>query len=300
MSELTPLRSADLPDRLSLLGFRSDDAQDVMRHAEEVLRQPRSAELVDGAARALRERLGQFLEHTGPWPDPFAGLDGVLGTLALITASAAVQRWHADRGVNEEVSAATLSDLGRQLALHRRVRGHFGLDSPHRLLPTWQGSMYHLGRLQLGLVRMRAGGRRAAALPPELRDQQWLLVVQIPQTGPLRDRTVEESLLAARPFFDKHFPGAEPRYATCTSWLLDPYLVRIVPPESHVARFQRRFTQFGPVSDADADAVYFTFGRYGLDDLDSLPRDTPFRRAVLDRIAAGEHWHLVQGFVELP
>lgn len=271
-----------------------------MRHAADLLHQPRSAELVADAVRTLRARLGQFLEHAGPWPDPFAALDGALGTLALVAASAVVQQWHAERGVDEEVSTATLADLGRQVALHRQARGHFGLDSPHRLLPAWQGSAYRLGRLQLGLVRMRAGGRRAAALPAELRDQRWLLVIQIPQTGPLRDRAVEESLLAAKPFFDKHFPGTDPRYATCTSWLLDPHLARVVPAESHVARFQRRFTRFGPSSDADSDAVYFTFGRYGVHDLDSLPRDTPFRRAVLDRISCGEHWQLVQGFVELP
>ncbi|GAB2696298.1 acyltransferase domain-containing protein [Thalassiella azotivora] len=312
----------DLPERLAVLGFTEADAADAVAAARRALGDPEAVATLTSVVGRLQERIGAFLDDgAGRWAAPFDHADpdesdadgadsdgttpdaaaqrGVLALLALVATADDVRDWHRTCGIDASATHDTLADLGRHVAQHRRVFGRLGLEAPHRLLPHWQGSLHQLGRLQLDLQRVRTGGRRGASLPEPLRSQPWLLSVHIPDTGPLRSRDVDASLARAVPFFTTHL-GAETAYARCTSWLLDPHLATVLPPESHVVRFQRRFTPFGEPSVGDDDAVYFTFGRRGLSDLRDLPRDTVLRRAVLDRIEAGDHWYLVQGWTALP
>ena len=64
-----------------------------------------------------------------------------------------------------------------------------------------------------------------------------------------------------------------------------------------MALFQRRWTLAGEPGDGDEDAVFFTFARRPPVDLASLPRDTTLQRAILDRLADGEHWYVRNGVI---
>jgi hypothetical protein len=64
-----------------------------------------------------------------------------------------------------------------------------------------------------------------------------------------------------------------------------------------MALFQRRWTLVGEPGNGDEDAVFFTFARRPPVDLASLPRDTTLQRAILDRLADGDHWHVRNGLI---
>jgi hypothetical protein len=66
-------------------------------------------------------------------------------------------------------------------------------------------------------------------------------------------------------------------------------------PGSNIAAFQQRWALDERVAEGDADALFFTFARRSPVDTATLPRDTSLQRAVLDRLAAGEHWPLRRG-----
>jgi len=320
MDELVALRGNRLPDRLRYLGFQPDDVTHFVRSARLALGEGELVSALRAAVRDLESAIGGHLDDTSRRRDDvFAGLleidraregfgPGTLAGLALVGASDSVQAWHAEHGVDDRVSRSTLADLGRRVSQHRQSFGQSGLEDASALLAHWQGSLYELGRLQFELARAPSGSRRRAALPEPLREQRWLLRIRIPQSGPLSGKAIDDSLAYARPFFAKHFSdrleGDEPRYALCTSWLLDPHFAEVLPENSHVVRFQQRFTAFGTPSAANEDAVYFTFGRRGRSgrrpELDELPRDTVVQRVVLDRIRAGGTWQLVHGWLELP
>ena len=84
----------------------------------------------------------------------------------------------------------------------------------------------------------------------------------------------------------------------CSSWLLDPSLADVLPADSNLVRFQRRWNLYGEGRENDDEVVFFVFRRRGGDQA-GLPRDTTLQRAVLDRIDAGGHWHSWSGTLPL-
>ena len=73
-----------------------------------------------------------------------------------LAALADVRRFHARRGIPDEVSWATLSDLGRNLKRDRLLLGDGGLRTSGWLTLHFRGSIYQLGRLQFTRVNGRA------------------------------------------------------------------------------------------------------------------------------------------------
>jgi hypothetical protein len=140
---------------------------------------------------------------------------------------------------------------------------------------------------------MRSSGGTSPA--PE---GEWIVGVHIPEDGGLSPVAVDESLVLARGFLDRHFPDKPVRLATCDSWMLDPYLAERLP-DSNIAAFARRFT-VSRCSPAASDAVYFTFRTRDMADLAQLPRDTSLQRVVLERIDDGGTWQLGHGHLKLP
>jgi hypothetical protein len=204
-----------------------------------------------------------------------------------------VLRWHAARGVPEEISRDTLADFGRNLAINRRVHGRFGMDTWPWLAHHFAGRLFQLGRLQYLI-------HRTDEPVPGLRAGEWILGIHIPESGSLAQGALEESLAMARPFFARCFPDRPVRLANCASWLLDPYLRGHMEPASNIVRFARLFTSYGLPTDAPTDAVYFTFRTRRMDGLKELPRKTSLQRTVLERIDDGGTWQLGHGYLPLP
>ena len=225
---------------------------------------------------------GVIVSRTGTFPPGpvTAQVPGSVWVAAYVTAGPAVADWMSGRGIPTPVIAATLSDIGRHLRLHRRHTGRIGLDAPDWPSVVLSGSMYELGRLQFDLKR---------------EPDSWVLDVHIPDSGPLTPAAVGASFDSAVTFFARHFPDQPIRTAVCESWLLDPYLAEHLPPTSNIVSFARLFTPVGEPRHDEMDAVYFTFGQRSLDNLDRLPRDSSLQRLVLDRLAAGGQWSVVKG-----
>jgi hypothetical protein len=236
----------------------------------------------------LRDQLGAFPNGPPEWEsEPQAALE------AFLRFAPEIARWHRGRGIDAATSRATLADVGRRLTLHRRTHGRFGI-SPWSWI-TWHlsGGLYQLGRLQQGVHRQ--GHRLGEVAPGEV-----VISLHVPATGRLQPDDVTASLARGPAFFRRHFGEFPvPRYATCTSWLLDPYLLEQLPPTSNIASFAGRFTTPGEPVDAPDEALYFVFGTRDLSKVDQLPRDTSLQRLILDRIATGGTWQLATGYLRI-
>lgn len=266
-----------------LLGFTDADREDT----EKLDVDP--AAVADFAAR-LRRVLGTFpAEDALQAPD-----DPRVSIAAFLTTLPDVRRYHRERGISDEVSWDTLADLGRQVALHRRTHGEYGLETHWWMTIHWVGAIYALGRLQFLLHQVPESHPVPGVEPGE-----WVVGVHIPESGPLTDELVDASFDQARKFFPRHFPEYPVRTATLGSWLLDPYLLDHLPQDSNTVRFGRRFTSYGEPYDSQESAVYFTFRSRDLDNLDMLPRDTSLQRLVLERIEAGGTWRTAFGYLQL-
>ena len=204
-----------------------------------------------------------------------------------------IRTWHGEKDIPDAVTRDTLADFGRNLAIHRRVHGRFGMDTWKWLTHHFAGRLFALGRLQY-LIHQPTGQL------PGVSDGEWILGIHIPEDGGLGTVPVAESLAAARPFFARYFPAQPVRTANCESWLLDPYLSKHIDLWSNISRFAALFTPYGTPRDQPTDAVYFTFRTRSMDSLPELPRTTALQQVVLDRIDAGGTWQLGYGCLALP
>lgn len=276
---------ADAPAILDRLGVPPDDAAEIMAgwpDADSPLWTPELRWLLDRSTALVRADLGGY-----DWLPPGPALPRDRGPawrhlyvyvyLALIGV---VLEYHRDHGIPATVSWTILADLGRNLAIDRRMNGEGWPIMQAWLTLHVRGALYELGRLQYH----RSGGTG--------------LGLHIPESGPLTPQAVSASLDEARAFFPRHFPDEHYTEFTCGSWLLDPQLREYLPEESNIIQFQKRF-ELEPYEepeglDADVEVLRFVFRTLSTP-LDALPRRTVLERAVVDHLKAGRHWYWRRG-----
>jgi hypothetical protein len=287
--ELTARLSAAAEDiALATLGFRDDDRGDAQRAIEAALAEPERLAELQRMVDRLRAGIGAIgSDGPNPLDDSAARSDwrgvGVLALLALLAVADDVRAFHRSRGIPAEISDRSLADLGQQAWVNRRTLGAFGLHTYLWMPVAFGGNLFWLGRLQFNLVR---------------RGTAWAISTHIPEDGPLTPESVDDAFRRSVAFFAEHFPDYPTTSLHCSSWLLDPQLAEVLAPDSNMVRFQRRWTLEGEGTDADEDAVFFTFRRRALADRADLPRDTTLQRAILDRLDAGGHWRSWNGTID--
>lgn len=275
---------ADAPAILDRLAVRPDDAAEIMAgwpDADSPLWTPELRWLLDRSIALVRADLGGY-----GWLSPGPELPRERGpawrhlyVYAYLALADVVTEYHRDHGIPEAVSWATLADLGRNLAVDRRMRGEGWPVMQSWLTLHARGGLYELGRLQHQRGDTTIG-------------------LHIPDSGPMTPAAVDASLDQARAFFPRHFPGERHTAFTCGSWLLDPQLGEYLPEDSNIIRFQRRF-ELEPYEepegiDCDVEVLRFVF-RTLTTPLDRLPRRTVLQCAILDHLEAGGHWYWRRG-----
>ena len=106
-----------------------------------------------------------------------------------------------------------------------------------------------------------------------------------------------ESYRRALDFFPRHYPNLNLAAFTCSSWLLDPGLAKILPPESNIVRFQSPFHLL-PVLGNENQCYGIVFGDANAD-ISTSPRDTLLRRAIIDHVSAGNRMRSTAGFMTM-
>jgi GNAT-like C-terminal domain/N-acyltransferase N-terminal domain len=223
-----------------------------------------------------------------------------LGTLPV------TQQWQRRHGIPAEEASAVFADLGRHMAIYRRVHGETGVDEPWWLLIHLRALIYEFGRLQYNLLTIGAGwlspqcwyDAQADRLGTGFRPGDDGLGIHIPEDGPLTPQNCAESVAAARAFFDRRFPSATRRLAICESWLLDDQLTEYLSADTNIIRFQRQFTLVPGWRPGDKAVAQFVFRRT-VDNLAGVPQRTTLQRAILSHLRAGRHWRVRCGWLKL-
>lgn len=301
--------TADLRRLLERLGFASSDADEVLAHRPDPERDPELWWLLARSRQDLVNGMGDV--SAGSWGGPHLPARlGAAGRLfyvhLLLAAIDEVLAYHKRLGIEPDISWATLADLGRQVAIHRRINGTAGLDVQFWFSLHFRGLIYDFGRLQFNRAMAQNGTNRPYA------EGEPLLGTHIPETGPLRPGDCDEAFARARDFYARHFPETPYRYATCASWLLDDQLAEYLPAESNIVAFQRRFQLYDEATPLPMDAERTANGWAGGDpDVlqfvlrmkdprpEDLPQETTLQRAIVAHREAGRHWRVRRGWLEL-
>lgn len=211
-----------------------------------------------------------------------------------------VREYHRSIGIPEEISQATLADLGRNVRVHRKREGVGGLGVMWWLMLHFRGVIYQLGRLQFEL--QYAGDEVAASMRQHGVDATKstnVLSIHIPDfMGPMDHDACTDSFRQAIDFFPGHFPAWPVQYGVCHSWLLDPQLREILKPESNIIRFQERFTLADGEHNSSDTVMQFVFGRH-VRDIDTIHPNTSLERGVINHLRDGKDWLSRAGWLNL-
>lgn len=274
---MTPRGPAD-DDPWALLGLEGHPAS-------------RTPPAPDAVAAGLRALEAPEVPGADDGADPAGGAPTTTGltTAGLTTAGLlpalgalvpAVLARHRRLGLPDDVSRATLADVGRKVGTYGE-----GIDAEW-LLALLRADVVAVGRLQVERVAS-AHGR----------------ALHVPEGDPLDVRAVHDSVVRADALL-----GAAP--ITCTSWLLDPWLGRVLPPGSGIVAFASLFRlEAAPAPDpggaptsSDREVARFVLRRPleellepgGAPPVD-VERWTSLQRLVLERLRSGEHWREPRG-----
>lgn len=260
------------------------------------------------ALRLARHAQWRILERYDPndllpaWPELARSDDqGVRLLWAYVALSLvdACESLHRAWGVPEDVSVATLADIGRQTSFHHEVYGRWGNAELSFLAHHLSGHLFQLGRLQFQMRPWFLGSH------DELDNGDPVLDVHVPETGPLVPEDCDESFRRASAFFARHVAAHQARHVMCISWLLDPQLREHLPPSSNIVRFQSRFEPLDLRLPVRSAIFKFVFHDADVEledrtiDVAALARLSPSSRlehAVVDHVSAGGEWWMTAGY----
>lgn len=204
-----------------------------------------------------------------------------------------VRRYHADRGVPDDISWDSLSALGDEMTSSRLVTGISGLDATWGLPLVFRGASYRLGRLTFE----RGQPMPAPSEHPLLGPDESSLGTHVPARGGRLDPgACDDSFAQAHEFFPRRFPEQVVAF-DCHSWLMDDQLAVYLPETSNIIQFQRRFRLFTDCEPADwAPLEHLFHRRYEGSQvptalLDELPQETTLQRAIITHLRSGGHWY---------
>ncbi len=286
---------ADLADRCRDFGFPERATELLVAHRE-TWDHPAVQRLAAHYQWLVAERYhpSTYLHLGFPAPPPQCRLFYAYALLGLAGRVGAEQ---AAVGIDAAVTVATFWDIGQQVMLHDRIHGEADLRKGWWLCHHLAGWLFRIGRLQFH--RRFADDHHGPAAAGRA-----FLDVHIPEDGPLTRAGCDASFARATRFMAEHFPDDDARWFGCSSWLLDPVLAEILPEDSNIVDFQRRF-QITHIEEGWPSGVFeFVFDRPDLDgaappDLHTLAPVTTLQRAIVDHYRAGGRIRPVTGVIEI-
>lgn len=187
-----------------------------------------------------------------------------------------------------------LSEAGVRYRADGLVDGTNDLCDPQ----AWTASLVREDNHVTGHPIDPAGFARRKPVTLDLADWEEVLYKGVPVLGvhipggeKLDHARAGGSFRQAIAFFAEYLPDRPFRAFHCVSWLLDPTLQEILPPEANLVRFQREFYLYPQRSD-DQWTLRSVFGEHfdpAKDWRATAPRDTGLQRAILDHMARGGH-----------
>lgn len=292
--DLRVATGAALADQCARYGFRDAVTRTIVEQRES-FDEPRIRRLGAHVQWLQAERYTPRGYLALGWPPPPPGCP-LLYVYAALGVTSRTEARHAALGIDPEITNATLWDIGQQVALHQEIHGEPGMRKGFWITHHLASHLFRLGRLQH--QRSRVAHPRGP-----LREGDAVIDLHIPEDGRLSPESCDASTSRAVDFFARYFPSDEARWFTCNSWLLDPQLATLLPPESNIVQFQRRFERPSEEGPGSSGSVFeFVFHRPDLDpaespDIPGLPCRTPLERAIVEHYRGGGRIYATFGWM---
>lgn len=121
----------------------------------------------------------------------------------------------------------------------------------------------------------------------KLREDIRVNAVHIPTDADFSDEALDRSFASARCLIREKFPEYGDAKITCESWLLGKNLEEMLPENSRILKFQKRFDIF-PSRVPGTDYLKFIFHRDDCRNYETLPENTSLQRRIKEKLLRGE------------
>ncbi len=197
-----------------------------------------------------------------------------------------------ERGIPEAILMDTLDQIVFWSGVHYGHFGKVGVDEPNWLMNHLSFKLFKLGRLQFCM-----NGSYRDMEPIGIKQGDPLVEIHIPTGGPLSPEAVDESLGMAKEFIEKYFPEFKYSYFICCSWLLSEQLREMLPENSNMVRFGKKFKL---IDHEKTDVILrFVFNWYATrESLDSFPAKSSLHTAIKKRVAEGGDFYSALGYIK--
>lgn len=229
--------------------------------------------------------------YQGELPDfPICRLKPLSRLTVLIWKLDEIWQKYQAAGIEREVFVDSADDIALRARIYFEKTGKVGL-SKHDcvwLRHLVNAQIFKLGVLQFQPFKMlyldkddegKTWFNYLDSIKERLPEGSPVLNVHIQKGADLSPEKVAESFSLARAFFEKHFPEMQFEAFICFSWLLDPFLGKILPAESRIVQFGSFFEIIGQAKDNN-QAVERIFGKRWRKKSD-FPQDTRLQKAAL-------------------
>ena len=133
---------------------------------------------------------------------------------------------------------------------------------------------------------------------PFITDNVPVLDMHIPGGGGMTPEVSEASFRAAKKcYFDLLPPAQHPRAIVCWSWIFNPNLPEVLPPEANLNKLLKR-VHLMPVSSGPTDGLGFVFPKNAFTP-DTAEQRTSLQRAIMSYIRKGGRWRCGSMFIDM-
>jgi len=196
----------------------------------------------------------------------------------------------ADKGVDEDILAATYAEFATVAAAHKEKTGIYGI--PQGILRRWlrryvNGTIFRIGRLNFDIAESDRDYEIGGYV---LKKGEPCISVHIPKGGRLCEDVCEQSYADARDVFEKCF-SMKPCFFVCYSWLLSPWLADVLPEDSLIVRFQKKYkiVSFDKSPGDMLTHIYpVTYAEVATKPVDEYSEDTMLRKKTKERMKQGK------------
>ncbi len=206
----------------------------------------------------------------------------LLCVLIYMAASGYVHEEYRKRGIPDEIFYNTFSCLAEKMETNMKFKGTWGYPSV-----TWPALHTGMQIFRIGRLSYEMKVAEEDVVVNEnlvIKKGQKHLYLHIPDNDKLCG--CEESIEEARAFFSQFYPEYKDAVMYTRTWLLDPRLSDLLPPESNIMQFQKLFNILDRVDNVP-EVMRRIFGEYK-ENLDEYVPSGGFAGSVIRYLKEGK------------
>lgn len=196
--------------------------------------------------------------------------DGIVTLALMLEGARRTYEGYLQKKIPQTIYFDTMKCFSRFCEEFRETYGRYGFDRGF-----WTGH-------QLSMRLFRIGALEYELCETEGKKE---ISIHIPSDADLKEKSVEKSIEESEKFFENYYPEYKGAEYHCTSWLLSPSLLPLLPSKSNIRAFAALFAIKDFYPDDESYKVWLF--KDGKIDIQDAPQNTSLQRSVKSFVLSG-------------